>query len=55
MYTNSIYFILCYNCCPQASQSFVEHILVETWDDSITKENEELKKEVERLRRDLIQ
>ncbi|XP_066347603.1 uncharacterized protein [Miscanthus floridulus] len=37
------------------SQPSVEHVLVETCDDSITKENEELKEEVERLRRDLIQ
>ena len=43
------------NCCSQASQPSVEHVLVETCDDSITKENEELKEEVERLRRDLIQ
>ena len=33
----------------------VEHVFVETCDDSITKENKELKEEVERLRRDLIQ
>ena len=43
------------NCCSQASQPFIEHVIVETCDDSITKENEELKEEVERLRRDLIQ
>ena len=43
------------NCCYQASQPSVEHVLVEICDDSITKENEELKEEVERLRRDLIQ
>ena len=43
------------NCCSQASQPSVELVLVETCDDSITKENEELKEEVERLRRDLIQ
>ena len=30
-------------------------MIVEICDDSITKENEELKEEVERLRRDLIQ
>jgi sugar-specific transcriptional regulator TrmB len=35
--------------------TFVEHVLVETCDDSITKENEELKEKVERLKRDLIQ
>jgi hypothetical protein len=43
------------NCCSQASQPSIEHVLVETCDDSITIENEELKEEVERLRRDLIQ
>ena len=43
------------NCCSQASQPSVEHVIVEICDDSITKENEELKEEVERLRRDLIQ
>ena len=43
------------NCCSQASQPSVEHVLVETCDDSITKENKELKEEVERLKRDLIQ
>ena len=43
------------NCCSQASQPSVEHVIVEICDDSITKENEELKEEVERLKRDLIQ
>ena len=43
------------NCCSQASQPSVEHVLIETYDDSITKENEELKEEVERLKRDSIQ
>jgi len=43
------------NCCYQASQPSVEHVLIEICDDFITKENEELKEEVERLRRDLIQ
>jgi hypothetical protein len=42
------------NCCSQASQPSVEHVLVETSDDSITKENEELKEEVERLKSNLI-
>jgi hypothetical protein len=55
MYTSSIYFIICYNCCSQASQPFIEHVLVETCDDFITKENKELKEEVERIRRDFIQ
>ena len=31
------------NCCSQASQPSVEHVIVEIYDDSITKENEELK------------
>ena len=43
------------NCCYQACQPFVEHVFIETCDDSSTKENEELKEEVERLRRELIQ
>jgi len=43
------------NCCYKANQPFAEHVFVETCDDSITKESEELKEEVERLRRDLIQ
>ena len=36
-------------------QPSVEHVLVEICDDSITKENKELKEEVERLKRNLIQ
>jgi hypothetical protein len=43
------------NCCSQESQPSVEHVLIETCDDSIIKENKELKEEVERLRRDFIQ
>ena len=43
------------NCCSQASQPSVEHVIIETCDYSIIKENEELKEEVERLKRDLIQ
>ena len=43
------------NCCSQPSQPSVGHVIVEICDDSITKENEELKEEVERLKRDLIQ
>jgi len=39
----------------QASQPSIEHVFVEICDDSITKENEELKEEVERLKRDLSQ
>ena len=41
--------------CSQESQPSVEHVLVETYDDSITKENEELKEEVDKLKRDMIQ
>ena len=50
-------YILSYanNCCSQASQPSIEHVIIEICDDSITKENKELKEEVERLRRDLIQ
>ena len=43
------------HCCSQETKPSVEHVLVEICDDSITKENEGLKEEVERLRRDLIQ
>jgi len=43
------------NSCSQESQPSVEHVIVETYDASITKENEELKEEVERLKRELIQ
>ena len=42
------------NCCSQERQPSIEHVLIEICDDSITKENEELKKEVERLKMDLI-
>jgi predicted RNase H-like nuclease (RuvC/YqgF family) len=35
--------------------TIIEHVHVETCDDSITKENKELKEEVERLKRELIQ
>jgi cell division GTPase FtsZ len=34
----------------QASQSSIEHVLVESCDDLIAKENDELKKEVEKLK-----
>jgi hypothetical protein len=40
-------------CCSQASQSSIEHVLVESCDDLIAQENDELKKEVEKLKRDL--
>jgi hypothetical protein len=37
----------------QASQSSIEHVLVESCDDLIAKENDKLKKEVEKLQKDL--
>jgi hypothetical protein len=37
----------------QASQSSIEHVLVESCDDLIAKENDELKQEVEMLQNDL--
>jgi valyl-tRNA synthetase len=40
-------------CCTQASQSSIEHAFVETCDDLIAQENNELKQEVEKLKRDL--
>jgi hypothetical protein len=40
-------------CCTQASQSSIEHVFVETFDDLIAQENDELKQEVEKIKRDL--
>ena len=40
-------------CCFQDKQSCVEHVLVETSDDFIAIENDELKREVEKLNNDL--
>jgi hypothetical protein len=40
-------------CCSQASQSSIEHVIVETCDDLIAKENDQLMQEVERLKDDL--
>jgi hypothetical protein len=40
-------------CCSQASQSSIEHVFVESSDDLVAQENDELKKEVEKLKRDL--
>jgi hypothetical protein len=40
-------------CISQASKSSIEHVLVESCDDLIAKENDGLKKEVKRLQRDL--
>jgi hypothetical protein len=39
--------------CSQASQSSIEHVFVETCDDLIAKENDQLMQEVERLKEDL--
>jgi hypothetical protein len=41
------------DCLSQASQSTIEHVLVESCDDLIAKENDELKQEVKKLQRDL--
>jgi hypothetical protein len=41
------------DCFSRASQSRIEHVLVESCDDLIAKENDELKREVEKLQRDL--
>jgi hypothetical protein len=41
------------DCLSQASQSSIEHVLVESCDDLIAKENDELKQEVEKLQKDL--
>jgi hypothetical protein len=37
-------------CCSQASQSSIEHVFVETCDDLIAKENDQLMQEVEKLK-----
>jgi hypothetical protein len=37
----------------QASQSSIEHVFVESCDDLIAKENDQLKQEVEKLQKDL--
>jgi hypothetical protein len=41
------------DCVSQASQSSIEHVLVESCDDLIAKENDKLKQEVEKLQKDL--
>jgi hypothetical protein len=41
------------DCLSQASQSSIEHVLVESCDDLIAKENDELKQKVEKLQKDL--
>jgi hypothetical protein len=40
-------------CLSQASQSSIEHVLVESYDDLIAEENDKLKQEVEKLQKDL--
>jgi hypothetical protein len=39
--------------CSQARQSSIEHVFVESCDDLIAHENDELKQEVEKLKRDM--
>jgi uncharacterized cysteine cluster protein YcgN (CxxCxxCC family) len=41
------------DCLSRAIQSSIEHVLVESCDDLISKENDELKQEVEKLQKDL--
>jgi hypothetical protein len=41
------------DCLSQASQSSIEHVLVESCDDLIAKENDQLKQEVEKLQKNL--
>jgi hypothetical protein len=41
------------DCLSQASQSSIEHVLVESCDDLIAKENDKLRQEVEKLQKDL--
>ncbi|RLM97764.1 hypothetical protein C2845_PM06G27510 [Panicum miliaceum] len=47
--------ILCCDkpCCSQATQSCVEHVVVKSCDDFIAQENDELKREVEKLQLEL--
>jgi hypothetical protein len=41
------------SCCSQASHSSIEHVFVESCDDLIAQENDELTQEIEKLKRDL--
>jgi cobalamin biosynthesis Co2+ chelatase CbiK len=41
------------DCLSQASQSSIEYVFVESCDDLIAKENDQLKQEVEKLQKDL--
>ena len=41
-------------CCSQATNSYVEHVVAESCDDLITEENDELKREVEELKIEMI-
>ena len=42
------------SCCSQATNSYVEHVVAESCDDLITEENDELKREVEVLKIEMI-
>jgi hypothetical protein len=42
-----------YSCCSQAKPSYDEHVLVETSDSLIARENDELKREIEMLKMEL--
>jgi cell division GTPase FtsZ len=44
--------LACTKPCSQASQSSIEHVFVETFDDLIVKENDQLMQEVEKLKED---
>ena len=41
-------------CCSQATNTCVEHVVAETCDDLITEENDQLKREVEELKIEMI-
>src|SRR6185503_10438647 len=42
------------SCCSQATNSCVEHVIAETCDDLIAGENDQLKREVEELKIEMI-
>ena len=45
----------CYKmCCSQATNSCVEHVVADSCDDLIAEENDELKREVEELKMEMI-
>jgi DNA gyrase/topoisomerase IV subunit A len=41
------------SCCSRASQSWIEHVFVESCDDLVAQENDELKQEIEKLKIEL--